>query len=78
MRREELAKVYRDTVRLVARTTSGSYKQSEKWSFKDLPPTIEDMLDGEPMPEGAGAVDVVPDDTLNVTADLIALSLIHI
>lgn len=72
MRREELAKVYRDTVRLVARTTSGSYKQSEKWSFKDLPPTIEDMLDGEPMPEGAGAVDVVPDDTLNVTADLIA------
>lgn len=71
MRRDELAKVYRDTVKLVERTTSANYKQSEKWSFDDLPPTFEDLCDGT-SPDGAGLVEVIPDDTLNVATDLIA------
>lgn len=72
MRRDELARVYRDTVKLVRDTTTGSYKQSEKWTFSNLPPTLEDFCEEDAPPNGAGVVEVIPDDTLNVAVGLIS------
>lgn len=70
LRKEELVKIYRDTVTHCKRNTSGSYKQSELWSFDDLPPdsALTDELTELDQP---AVVTVVNADTLTTANELV-------
>jgi uncharacterized protein (TIGR02452 family) len=64
MKRAELVSIYRDTQRLAGNSTSHSYKQSEKWNFReDLPPD-EDLYDDAEKRSKPATVKVVNADTL--------------
>lgn len=70
MKRYELINVYKDTVNLSKKTTSHSYKQSEKWNFsEDLPPGEEIFKNATPYDQPA-KVTVVNADTLTTAIDL--------
>jgi uncharacterized protein (TIGR02452 family) len=72
MQRQELVKVFNDTKAVSRKTTSGSYKQSEKWDTEeDIPPydtVIEDAVPSEVNVQ----INVVNGDTLTAAQKLIA------
>ena len=74
-RKEDRVKIYKDTQR-ISRNTSGSFKQSTRYTDGDVP-TLEDIIemaiddeDYQPYDEPA-VIRVVDDDTLNVAVDML-------
>jgi uncharacterized protein (TIGR02452 family) len=71
MRREELVKIYKHTQSLTRKSTSGSYKQSEKWTFEDLPSMEELSKRINPDYASGAEINVVNADTLTTAVDLV-------
>lgn len=69
MQRQELIKIYKDTQRLAAQTST-SYKQSEMWDFReDLPPDDALFQEAERYDQSA-VINVVDGDTLTIARSL--------
>jgi uncharacterized protein (TIGR02452 family) len=64
MKREDLIKIYKDTMVLTRKTTSGHYKQSDKWSFEDIPPleVLQETVVSQPHTQ----IEVINGDTITV------------